>query len=126
MKLLPSVAAASLLVATLPAFADPQANAISLDAPVSGATLRSDAVSMSAYYTEPASGVFEVVAVYSDRAQPMKPKRIVMALSERDTVRFGLPGHPTELYTFSRDGDVVNISSTEVLRARHAASEPQS
>jgi hypothetical protein len=86
------------------------AETISLGAPLSGATLRSGEISLSAYYLEAAEGGFEVVVTYVDGATPYQPRRIVMVLRDGDQARFGLPDHPGVLYAFSRAGDAVTIS----------------
>ena len=80
-----------------------------LDAPLAGATLSSEEIAMSVYFTETAGGAFEVVVTYLDAGQD-QPQRIVLALSDGDNLQFGLPGHAGTLYQFARNGDAVTVS----------------
>jgi len=99
------------VAATLFASAAPAAPAssVTLNAPYAGATLGSEEIAMSVYFTETAGDAFEVVATYLGAAQD-QPQRIVMALSDGDDVRFGLPDHAGKLYKFARNGDAVTVS----------------
>ena len=89
---------------------------VTLDAPLAGATLNSGEIVMSVYFTETEDGAFEVVATYLDAAQD-QPRRIVMALSDGDTLKFGLPGHAGKLYHFARNGDAVTVFEAPVHSA---------
>ncbi len=105
--------ATAALIASLAAPAA-MADIVTLETPVAGATLHSDDVDMSVYYTENADQAFEVVAFYTDSDAPQQPARLVMALSDGDSVRFGLPGYTGTLYEFSRNGDRVTVSDMPV------------
>ena len=95
---------------------------VTLDAPRAGETLNSREIVMSVYFTEAEDGALEVVATYLDAAED-QPRRIVMALSDGDTLKFGLPGHAGKLYQFARNGDAVTVSETPVHSARLASPE---
>lgn len=109
MKALTPYALAAALFAAIPA-STALAGTIELSAPRAGASLHSGEIVLSAYFVAAADGALEVVATYADKAAAYHPRRIVMALRDGDQSRFGLPGHPGTLYTFSRDGEVVTIS----------------
>ena len=95
---------------------------VTLDAPLGGATLNSGEIVMSVYFTENEDGAFEVVATYLDAVQD-QPRRIVMALSDGDTLKFGLPGHAGKLYQFARNGGAVTVSETPAHSAQHVSPE---
>jgi ABC-type glycerol-3-phosphate transport system substrate-binding protein len=95
---------------------------VTLDAPLAGASLSSEEIAMSVYFTEAEGGAFEVVATYLDAAQD-QPRRIVMALSDGDNLQFGLPGHKGTLYRFARNGDAVSVSEAPADAALPASPE---
>ena len=95
---------------------------ITLDAPLAGASLSSEEIDMSVYFTEAEGGAFEVVVTYLDAGQD-QPQRIVMALSDGDNLRFGLPGHAGTLYQFARNGDAVTVSDAPAHSAPPASPE---
>ncbi len=113
-----TVLAGSLLAAAAPAAI---AETVSLDRPLAGATLHARGVDVSIYFSEAAGGTYEVVATYVGRDDGDAPHRLVMALSDGDSVRFGLPGRPGVLYAFARSGDVVTVFDTRSPGTRAAA-----
>lgn len=98
------------------------ANSVTLDTPYAGVTLGSEEIPMSVYFTRTAGNAFEVVATYLDAAED-QPQRIVLALSDGDNVRFGLPGHVGKLYEFARNGEAVTVSEAAVQPALSASSD---
>lgn len=86
------------------------AGTVALDTPGAGATLHSGEVAMSMYYTNAPDGGLEVVVTYAGNADVGHPSRIIMKLSDGDSVTFGLPGESGTLYEFTRSGDIVTVS----------------
>jgi hypothetical protein len=113
--------AATLFTSTVSAPAA-SAGSVTLNAPYAGATLGSEEIAMSVYFTEAAGGAFEVVATYLGAAED-EPQRIIMALSDGDNLRFGLPGHAGTLYQFARNGDAVTVSDVLAHSALPASPE---
>jgi hypothetical protein len=95
---------------------------VTLNAPLAGATLTSEEIAMSVYFTETAGSAFEVVVTYLDAGQD-QPQRIVMALSDGDGLQFGLPGHGGTLYQFARNGDAITVSDAPAHSAPPASPE---
>lgn len=95
---------------------------LTLNAPLAGASLNSEEIAMSVYFTETVGGAFEVVVTYLDAGQD-QPQRIVMALSDGDNLRFGLPGYAGTLYQFARSGDSVTVSDAPAHSAPSASPE---
>lgn len=106
----------SALVSAILAITTPAAMAseITLDAPLKGATLHSGDVGMSLYFAETAGNGFKVVATYVSATASDLPARIMMELSDGDSVKVGLPGHPGKLYEFSRNGRILVVSDEMV------------
>lgn len=124
MKMFSAFALTAALSAAIP-LSSALAETISLSAPLAGSSLRSGGIHMSTYFIPVAQDALEVVVTYADDATPYQPKRIVMALRDGDQARFGLPGHPGTLYTFSRDGGVVTISDRPGTGTLRTANEGQ-
>ena len=110
MKALSIAALAALLSATPMAGSTAAADEVMLYGPGHGATLQSDDIAMSLYFTETPGDGFAVVATYVSAADAEQPNRLVMNLADGDSLRFGLPGHPGILYQFARNGHVVTVS----------------
>lgn len=105
------------------ATASTAAEGVTLNAPLSGATMHSNDVALSVYYIRTSADAFEVVVTYVGDAEANQPRRIVMALSDGDHVSFGLPAHPGTLYGFARSGNAVTISDEAVGPNMDAPSE---
>ncbi|WP_428927030.1 hypothetical protein [Marinibacterium sp. SX1] len=102
--------AAALALATIAGAAG--ADVITLNQPLSGASLHDGGVDMNVYMTE-ADGGMEVVATYTP-VDTFAPARVAMVLADGDEVGFGLPGAPTAYYTFARSGDDVTVTASPV------------
>ncbi|WP_134681515.1 hypothetical protein [Paracoccus ravus] len=98
------------LAASLAPFAASAAE-VTLAAPMHGATLQGEAADMSVYYLTDDSQAFHVVAVYADKAAPGERHQIMMQMNDGDAVRFALPHHPAELYSFARNGENITVKS---------------
>jgi hypothetical protein len=122
MKNLIVAAFAATLFATTISAPAASADSVILDAPYAGATLGSEEIAISVYFTEAADGAFEVVATYLGAAQD-EPQRIVMVLSDGDNLLFGLPGHAGTLYQFARNGDAITVSDAPAHSAPPASPE---
>ena len=92
------------------------ADSITLDAPMTGDSLQSTGVDMSVYYIALEGSAYEVVATYVGRDGKADPQRLIMALRDGDTVRFGLPGRMETRFAFARDGAEVTVSAAPVAR----------
>jgi hypothetical protein len=91
-----------------------RADAITLDAPIAGASVHTGGVDMVVYYVD-REDHFEVVATYASVDGPFEPGRLRMALTDGDRVSFGLPGMATAvLYTFERSGETVHVGASHV------------
>ena len=123
MKVLAIAALAAALSTNAVAAPAATMNTVVLDDPLAGATLSSGAITMSIYFTEAAGDAFEVVVTYLDDAAQDQPRRIVLALSDGENLRFGLPGHQGKLYEFGRNGDAVTISEATAHPASSASPE---
>lgn len=91
-----------------------RADAISLRAPIAGASVHAGGVDMTVYYID-REDHFEVIATYAAEEGPFKPARLRMALADGDHLRFGLLGMANAtLYSFRRSGGTVSIETTIV------------
>ncbi|EBA09978.1 hypothetical protein [Sagittula stellata] len=90
------------------------AETVTLDTPMAGATLHQSTTDMSVYWTK-AGDTFEVVGYYAARNDADDQGRIIMALADGDSVTFGLPGHIGQLYSFTREGDAVTLSTRNTM-----------
>ncbi|WP_172331756.1 hypothetical protein [Mangrovicoccus sp. HB161399] len=86
-----------------------QAAEITLNAPFAGGTVSGALTDMSVYYTQAEDGAFTVVATYLAKDAAAQPARLMMEMQDGDALRFGLPGHPGELYSIERDGSDVHV-----------------
>lgn len=109
-----AVLATALFAAALPASAAMTQDALTLAAPMAGATLTSGPVDMSLYYIRGEGKALNVVATYVTDDAPAQPRQLVMSLKDGDSVQFSLPGHLDTLYSFARHGDAVSVSSQPV------------
>lgn len=104
----------ALALAALLALAAPfgaEADEISLSRPLAGATIHSDLVDMSVYWT-PSDTAFEVVAYYVTRADvDAAPRQLRMRLESGDRVVFSLPGLTDAAYRFERQGETLTVAS---------------
>ncbi|GAB4513129.1 MAG: hypothetical protein Tsb0019_10300 [Roseibium sp.] len=105
------VALASLAAAASLAPATASAGEITLTVPFEGATLHSDGLDMSVYFTQTGANAWDVVALYVTGDAPAEPQRLQMHLLEGDSVSFSLPGQMQTLYSFARTGNGVSITS---------------
>lgn len=68
------------------------ADAIELTRPMQAASLHEGAIDMVVYYLDhPDRDDFEVVATYASKAEPGKPSRIWIDLTDGDSMSFDLP-----------------------------------
>ena len=111
MKTLSIATLAAALFATPAAVSSAAADTVTLNVPYTGQTLRSGDIAMSLYFTTTGNDGFKVVGTYVSDTDAVQPRRIVMNLSDGDSAKFGLPGHPGTLYEFSRIGDVITVSN---------------
>lgn len=102
-----SLALAALLAVAAPFGA--QADEISLSRPLAGATIHTDLVDMSIYWT-PSDTAFEVVAYYVTR-DDAAPRQLRMRLESGDRVVFSLPGLADAAYRFERQGGTLTVAS---------------
>ncbi|MEQ5868375.1 hypothetical protein J4E08_00520 [Sagittula sp. NFXS13] len=84
------------------------AETVTLASDMSGATVHSATVDMSVYWTDKGDA-YELTAIYASRTDAEDTGRLVMALTDGDSVSFGLPGHVGQMFTFARQGDAVNV-----------------
>jgi hypothetical protein len=82
--------------------------------PIQAASLHDGPLDMVAYWTNLDDGGFEVTATFIARTAGAEPMRIAMRLAEGEDVSFGIPGHRSALYRFSRRDGIVDVS-VEVL-----------
>lgn len=98
------------LLATATSFAA-QAETITLSTPLAGATLHSDDVDMSVYWTK-SGDAYEVVAFYAPRGEGAAPQKLQMLLENGDHVTFSLPGFSGTQYSFERTAGTLTVSGT--------------
>lgn len=101
-------AIAALLGATL--LAPAQAEEVTISQPLAAGSLHEGTLDMVAYWLEVAEGALEVTATFRDPATDMEPMRVVMPMQDGDSLSFGMPGYPYQLYTFARRQSEVTIS----------------
>jgi hypothetical protein len=95
----------ALFLAT-PAFAEE----VTIGRPVEGGSLHEGRLDMVVYYVPVDGDLLEVTATFAPKAGG-DPLRVVMGLADRDSVAFSMPGYQDLLYTFSRSGEEVTVSS---------------
>ncbi len=88
-----------------------QAAEITLDRPFAGGTVSGAQTDMTVYFTEAGNGAYTVIATYLGKTEGAQPLRMMMEMQDGDALRFALPGHPGELYSISRSGAEVHVSS---------------
>jgi hypothetical protein len=106
---------AALFLAT-PAFAGD----VTIRRPIEGGSLHEGRLDMVAYYVPVGGDVLKVTATFAPKGAG-EPLRVVMGLADRDSVTFSIPGHQSSLYTFSRSGQAVTISTGAATQRRAAA-----
>lgn len=112
MKKLFAAALSATVLAVMPGAAS--ADQFILSAPLAGATMHSNDVALSVYFSPTETSALEIVVTYVGDAEPNLPRRIVMALSDGERVRFGLPEHPGTLYEFARTGNTITVADEVV------------
>ncbi|MDX8447974.1 hypothetical protein [Mesorhizobium captivum] len=103
---------ASLFLAT-PAFAEEA----TIGRPIQAGSLHNGSLDMVVYYVPADGGLLEVTATAApkDGGDPM---RVVMALADRDSVAFSMPGYRDSLFAFSRSGEEVTVSAETAAHLR--------
>lgn len=104
-------------LAAAPAFAD---DAL-MTRPIEAGSLATADLNLVAYYVPTVDAGFEVTATWI-AVDGSEPSRLVMRLEDGDQVSFSLPGHMDMLFTFSREDEVVRVSSAPVTPRFEAAS----
>jgi hypothetical protein len=88
--------------------------------PIEAGSLHEGRLDMVAYYTPVDGDLLEVTATFAPK-DGGQPARVVMGLADRDSVAFSMPGHRGSLYTFSRSGEEVSVSTeTDMLQRADA------
>ncbi|MDS9469490.1 hypothetical protein RGQ15_18145 [Paracoccus sp. MBLB3053] len=90
------------------------AEAVTLNEPLSGATLISHETDVSFYFSETDTEAFRIHASYVAKIDHGNPKHLMMDLRDGDSVSFSLPAHLNEVLTFSRDGDSVTVKNDPI------------
>jgi hypothetical protein len=88
--------------------------------PIEAGSLHEGRLDMVVYYVPVDGDLLEVIATYAPKGGG-EPMRVVMGLSDRDSVAFSMPGYRDSLYTFSRSGETVTVSSGTDARLRTGA-----
>ncbi|WFP61694.1 hypothetical protein [Mesorhizobium sp. WSM4904] len=96
---------ATLLVAT-PVFAEET----HVGRPIEAGSLHEGRLDMVVYYVPVKGDLLEVTATFAPKGGG-DPQRVVMGLADRDSVAFSMPGYRGSLYTFSRSGEKVTVST---------------
>jgi hypothetical protein len=96
---------AALFLAT-PAFAEE----VSTGRPIEGGSLHKGRLDMVVYYIPVDDDLLKVTASFAPKGGG-DPQRVVMCLADRDSAAFSMPGHKGSLYTFSRSGEEVTVST---------------
>lgn len=78
--------------------------------PIEAGSLHAGRLDMVVYYVPVDGGLLEVTATFAPKGGG-DPLRVVMGLADRDSVAFSMPGYQDTLYTFSRSGEVVSVST---------------
>lgn len=86
-----------------------QADTINLSAPMAGATVHTDDVDMSVYWTT-SGDAFEVVAFYLPRGAGAETQKLQMRLEDNDSVTFGLPSFEGVQYSFERTSETLTVT----------------
>ncbi|RUU13426.1 hypothetical protein EOD23_04530 [Mesorhizobium sp. USDA-HM6] len=89
-----------------PAFAEEA----TVERPIQGGLLHEGSLDMVVYYVPADGGLLEVTATLAPK-RGGDPMRVVMALADRDSVAFSMPGYLDSLYAFSRSGEKVTVST---------------
>lgn len=77
--------------------------------PIEGGSLHEGRLDMVVYYVPVDGDLLEVTATFAPKGGG-DPQRIVMALADRDSVAFSMPGYQDSLFAFSRSGEEVTVS----------------
>ena len=85
--------------------------------PIDGGSLHEGRLDMAVYYIPVDGDLLEVTATFA-RKGGGDPLRVAMGLADRNAVAFSMPGYPDVLYTFSRSGEEVTVSSETVVQLR--------
>jgi hypothetical protein len=96
---------AALFVAT-PAFAEET----TIGRPIEGGGLHEGSLDMVVYYVPADGDLLEVTATFAPKTGG-NPLRVVMGLADGDSVAFSMPCHQSSLYSFSRSGEEVTVST---------------
>jgi len=87
-----------------------QAETLTLTSPLSGGTLQTHSIDMTAYWV-PSDEAFEVVAYYAPSYDVSEVAKLQMRLADGDETTFSLPGFRGTVYNFKRTGDALSITS---------------
>ncbi|WP_218014210.1 hypothetical protein [Rubellimicrobium roseum] len=87
-----------------------QAEEVTISQALAAGSLHDGTLDMVAYWLPLANGALEVTATFRDPATADEPMRVVMPMQDGDSLSFGMPGHPYQLYTFARREQAVTIS----------------
>src|SRR5881392_3951463 len=87
---------ATLFLAT-PAFAF--AEEVAVGRPIEGGSLHKGRLDMAVYYVPVDGELLEVTATFAPKGGG-DPLRVVMALADRDSVAFSMPGYQDSLFAF--------------------------
>jgi hypothetical protein len=102
----------ALFLAT-PAFAEE----VTIGRPIEGGSLHEGRLDMAVYYVPVDGDLLEVTATFAPNGGG-EPLRVVMALADRDSVAFSMPGYQESLYAFSRSGEEVTVSVDTAMHLR--------
>jgi hypothetical protein len=105
----------ALLLAT-PAFAEE----VTVGRPIEGGSLHEGRLDMVAYYVPVEGDLLEVTATFAPK-DGGDPLRVVMALADRDSVAFSMPGYQDSLFAFSRSGAELTVSTRTAMHPGDAA-----
>lgn len=87
-----------------------QAETLTLPSPLSGGSLQTHSIDMTAYWL-PSDDAFEVVALYAPSYDVTDVSKLQMRLVDGDETTFSLPGFRGTAYLFKRTGDILSITS---------------
>ncbi len=85
--------------------------------PIEAGSLHKGRLDMVVYYVPVDGDLLEVTATFAPK-DGGDPHRVVMGLADRDSVAFSMPGYQDLLYTFSRSGDEVTVSTGTDMHQR--------
>jgi hypothetical protein len=111
-----STLGASLLAALFlanPAFADKA----TIGRPIEAGSLHVGRLDMVVYYVPVDGDLLEVTATFAPKGGG-DPPRVIMSLADGDSVAFSMPGYQEALYTFSRSGEEVTVSTETAMHRR--------